>query len=336
MRFSRIAVVHFSLVLLLVLNAPAHAHGNFSDNEQAAAFAADMQQRHGFSADEMRALLADARYQEDVIARMNKPAERLGWDRYRKIFLTETRIAGGVKFWSEHADTVARAEQQYGVDSRYIVAIIGVETAYGRFTGKLRVLDALATLAFAYPRRASFFRRELEQYLLLTRDEKLPVGSMKGSYAGAMGVPQFIPSSYRAYAVDFDGDGVRDLIASVDDAIGSVANYLAVHGWQRGATVTLPATASADDAKPFLEQGNKPHTTLAALASAGVGTAAAADDTGKVALISLGGEQREELWVVFANFYAITRYNPSNLYAMAVTQLAAEINQRKTAAGSQD
>ena len=335
MRFPQYLTAVTCLAASLAIAPAVAAHENFSADPQAAAFAQEMEQQHGFPAADVLSLLADARFLDEVIERISKPAEALAWSRYRKIFLTEDRIANGVEFWREHAATLARAEQKFGVDARYIVAIIGVETAYGHRKGRLRVLDALATLAFGYPRRSSFFRRELEEFLLLARDENLPAREILGSYAGAMGVPQFIASSYRAYAVDFDGDGVRDLIGSVDDAIGSVANYLAVHGWQRGAQVAVPAAAPASVAAALLARGNRPEMTLAELAAAGVDTDSAVADGGKAALISLDGEQGDELWIVFANFYAITRYNPSNLYAMAVTQLADAIADRRSAAGNE-
>ena len=334
MRLTRYLASSF-VALLLLLGAPLAAHDNFADDAQVAEFITEMQQRHGFDADELRALMADARRLDEVLERMSKPAESLAWHRYRDIFVTETRIAGGVEFWREHADTLARAEQRFGVDAAYIVAIIGVETAYGRFKGKLRVLDALATLAFGYPRRAKFFRRELEKFLLLTRADHLPVRELRGSYAGAMGMPQFIPSSYLAYAVDFDGDGIRDLLGSAEDAIGSVANYLAEHGWRRGAAVTVRAQAPSSATQTLLEKGNKPHAPVGELVTAGVVPGGAVDDTASAALIKLDAADGDELWLVFRNFYAITRYNPSNLYAMAVSQLADAVRSRRQASGDQ-
>ena len=329
-RFPRV----LGALLLAACALTAQAHENFAEDPAATEFVAEMQRKHGFAREDLEALMADARVQKDVLDRMKRPAERLPWHRYRPIFLTEARIAGGVDFWRQHADTLARAEAEYGVAPEAIVAIIGVETAYGRYKGKLRVLDALATLAFGYPRRAKFFRGELEEFLLLTRDGRLPVRELRGSYAGAMGIPQFIPSSYRAYAVDFDGDGVRDLLGSVEDAIGSVANYLARHGWRRGEALVLPAQAPQDVAAPLLEKGSRPHTPLGSLFAAGVKPAAVMPAAGETdaALVSLETEQGEALWVVFRNFYAITRYNPSNLYGMAVTQLAEAIRTRRAAA----
>jgi membrane-bound lytic murein transglycosylase B len=260
---------------------------------------------------------------------MSRPAEAKPWHEYRSIFLTEPRIAGGAAFWAEHAATLERAESAYGIAAKYIVAIIGVETFYGRHEGKTRVLDSLATLAFRYPRRQEFFARELEQFILLTREEGLDARSLKGSYAGAMGIPQFIASSYRAYAVDFDGDRVRDLIGSPVDAIGSVANYLGEHGWRRHEEVVFPVRVSGAGYRSLLAKGLEPKTTLRAMAEQGVIIDADGADASRLgALVELDLRDGHEYWVGLKNFYAITRYNRSELYAMAVAQLAESIEQR--------
>jgi membrane-bound lytic murein transglycosylase B len=258
---------------------------------------------------------------------MSKPAEKkLRWFEYRKIFLTQSRIDGGVQFWRQHENDLRDAARDFGVDPQVIVAIIGVETRYGSNTGRHRVLDALSTLAFDYPPRAPFFSGELEQYLMLAREEHIDLLTTTGSYAGAMGYGQFIPSSYRQYAVDYDGDGRRDLWNSPRDIIGSVANYFHEHGWIAGQPVAVPATVKpGDNTRSILDQGYQPHSTLAALRKDGISPQQAQPDDLQAALIQYDQENGPEYWLGFNNFYTITRYNHSPLYAMAVFQLSEEI-----------
>ena len=299
--------------------------GNYAKHPQAAQFIADMTQRHQLDSAEVTALLADAKRQQSILNAISRPAEAKPWRDYRPIFLTRERIDGGVKFWNTNAQILADAQQAFGVDSRIIVAIVGVETRYGSNTGSYRVLDALCTLAFDYPKRGEFFRGELEQFLLLTREEHVDARTAKGSYAGAMGQGQFIPSSYRAYAVDFDGDGKRDLWNSERDVLGSVANYFKVHGWQAGAPVVSRAHVSGNAYKALLDKGLQPHMPAGELAKYGVRTESPIAADTPVALVELDGNNGLEQWVVFNNFYVITRYNRSPLYAMAVHQLSTEI-----------
>jgi len=273
----------------------------------------------------------------ELIERLSKPAEALPWHRYRTIFLTPERIQGGARFWQEHKETLARAEETYGVPAKVIVAILGVETYFGRHKGKYPVLDSLVTLSFQNTMRTALFRRELEQFLLLVNEEKLlDANALKGSYAGAMGLPQFISSSYRRYAVDFDGDGQRNLIDSIPDAIGSAAHYLAEHGWQRGKGIATPVVigkANVTDDLLMKRSGSEPHVAFSDLKERGVaGDDAVAEkrqekisDDEKVALIALEMETGPAYWIGQRNFYVITRYNHSNLYAMAVYQLAEAI-----------
>ena len=223
---------------------------------------AELSSRHGLEASRVTDILKRARILPEVLAAISRPAELKPWRDYRPIFYTQARIDAGVRFWREFDPDLARAESRFGVPPAIIVAIIGVETYYGKRAGRLRVLDCLATLAFRYPRRAAFFRRELIQFLLLTDDEGLDPLSVRGSYAGAIGLAQFISSSYRNYAVDFDDDGRRNLLESRADAIGSVANYLHRHGWRRGEPIAFPAGVSGDKHTELLEKGLKPHTTL--------------------------------------------------------------------------
>lgn len=278
----------------------------------------------GFARADVERLLAGTQFHQSIIDAITRPAEKMPWYRYRPIFMTQQRIDGGVAFWNEHAALLARAEREHGVPASIITAIIGVETRYGAVTGRYRALDALTTLTVAGLPRSAFFGRELRELLLLGREERLDLTGLNGSYAGALGLPQFIPSSYRAYAVDFDQDGRRDLFGSPADAIGSVANYLRRHGWEAGQPITAaapatPAAASLGGTDPALKY------TVSELVAGGVSAPGAKPGTRKAALIRLETEQGDEYHLGFQNFYAITRYNHSALYAMAVTQLAAAI-----------
>lgn len=294
---------------------------------EADVFTREMVERHGFDSVELQGVLADARYSQAVVDAMDRPYEAEPWRDYRALFITPERIAGGVAFWRENAELLARAEADLGISPRIIVAIIGVETNYGANVGKHRVIDALTTLGFAYPRRADFFRRELEAFLLLSREEQLDPARAVGSYAGAMGKPQFIASSYRNYSVDFDGDGRRDLLDSNADVIGSVANYLKQHGWRPGEPVAFAAELRAEVPAGITvieKTPGQPDTTAGALRAAGVDWPEPLDAAVPASLIRLDGVE-DEYWVGLENFYAITRYNHSNLYAMAVFQLGEAI-----------
>lgn len=317
-----------SLVLLLAcwLSASALAEQGYADRPEVKAFIAEQVKTANFDAAELQAIFAKAEKQQSIIDAISSPAEAKPWYQYRKIFLTDSRADGGVEFWARHAKVLERAAKEFGVAPEIIVSIIGVETFYGRRTGSYRVLNALATLGFDYPPRARFFRKELAQYLLLARDEQWDMMDPKGSYAGAMGMGQFIPSSYRAYAVDFSGDGKRDLWDSVD-AIGSVANYFKRHGWQQGEGVAVPAVATSQSVE-LLKTDMKPAYELEKLRSHGLKPSSQPDSKGPYSLIALDVENGMEYWIGQKNFYVITRYNRSPLYAMAVYQLAQEIKQR--------
>ncbi len=299
-------------------------------------FVAEMVEDHGFEPAELATLMAGARYQQSIIDAMNRPYEAKPWGLYRALFVTPERIAGGQRFLVEHRALLRQAEAAYGVPAEVITAIIGIETNYGATLGSHRVLDALSTLGFAYPRRSDFFRKELEEFLLLVREEAVDPVRARGSYAGAVGKPQFIPSSYRAYAVDFDGDGQRDLWQSDADVIGSVAAYLAQHGWQRGQPIASAATLRAP-IQPGVEIGGKrplvPRLTVAQLEAAGVEPVEALDPSARAALIELDRDG-PEYWLTLDNFYAITRYNHSNLYALAAVELSRAIVAVATVNGS--
>ncbi|MAS41217.1 MAG: lytic murein transglycosylase B [Porticoccaceae bacterium] len=318
-----------AIVWLLAAGGAVAETREYGSHPAAVAFIATMVEEYGFERDALRELFSEARYQDSIIRAMERPAERVKpWHEYRQIFLTERRIRDGERFWRDHAATLERAQHDYGVDPAIVVAIIGVETFYGRITGSFRVLDALATLAFDYPKRGEFFARELEQYLLLTREQGVDPLSLKGSYAGAMGYGQFIPSSYRAYAVDFNGDGNADIWADPVDAIGSVANYFARHGWRAGAPVVVPAAASEDHDREAVNVLARPTLSPAELAARGFRPLSDPAPEAPAFPLELEGSDGVEYWLAYDNFYVITRYNRSHRYAMAVYQLSRALVDR--------
>lgn len=302
--------------------------------EDVRGFVTEMEQRHGMKRAWLEGLLADAADQPRIIELMSRPAERVRpWHEYRAHFLTEQRIADGAQFWQAHRARLAELERDTGTDPAIIVAIIGVETFYGRITGGFRVLDALTTLAFDYPPRSGYFRGELEQFLLLAREERVEAGTVKGSYAGAMGAPQFMPGSYRAYAVDGDADGRRDLWGSWDDVIASVANYLAMHGWRAGEQVTAAAELWFPDAEGLVAGSLQANETVKSLRDKGLLFESQLADDAPAVFIGVAGCGGPELRVGFHNFTVITRYNRSVLYALAVEDLGAAIAARLPPAG---
>ncbi len=301
-----------------------------SDRADVKAFINMMGKKHHYNEAQLTKILNSATIQPSILKAIAKPAEKLTWARYEPIFLTPKRIDEGVVFWQQNKAALAKAEKEYGVPAEIIVAIIGVETFYGKHTGQYSVLDALVTLGFNYPPRGKFFLSELEEFLLLAKEQGWDPKQIKGSYAGAMGKPQFIASSYRRYAIDFNKKGNRDLINNVDDAIGSVANYFKLNGWRKGAPVVFGAKVNGDKFKAALVAGNnpKPDNTLQKMAQLGVSAPSAKNiDKNKqqFALIGLEGKEGPEYWLGADNFYVITRYNRSSLYAMAVYNLSEEI-----------
>ena len=321
---NQVSSVFAVFVMLISLNVQA----DYSQRSDVQQFIDEMVEKHGFNRDELMSQLASAKKLDGVLEAIAKPAEKvLTWKEYRPIFVTSKRIRGGNKFLKQHHETLQRAEKEYGVPAEIITAIIGVETYYGRLSGKTKVFDSLVTLGFDYPPRSPFFLSELEQFLLLTREENVDVRNVRGSYAGAMGMPQFISSSYRHYAVDFDGDGKRDLWNNTADVIGSVANYFDVHGWKTGGQVVIPAriNGSIEETRNKL----KPHTRIADLVAEGVIPNTAVGDDEKATVITLKGKKGKEYWLGLDNFYVITRYNHSALYAMAVYQLSLEFDAQK-------
>jgi membrane-bound lytic murein transglycosylase B len=305
----------------VVADAPA---GVAPSAEQIDAFVAEAEQASGMPAAEIRGWLAQARFQQSIINAISRPAEGKPWKDYRPIFLTDTRIGQGRTFYAEHRSEVDGVAARTGVPAEIIIAIIGVETSYGRITGSYRVLDALYTLAFYYPKREEFFRSELVHVFALAREEKLDLATLKGSYAGAMGWGQFMPSSYRNYARDGDGDGRRDLLTSTSDAFASIANYFIGYGWRRGEPVMVRASVDAGVA-PFVPDNYEAKFTLAELGTRGYRPAEAGAPDLPVSLITLEGANGPESWIIYKNFWVITRYNRSPLYATAVYQLSREI-----------
>ncbi|PHS73668.1 MAG: lytic murein transglycosylase B [Cycloclasticus sp.] len=294
-------------------------------------FIEKMVAKHQFDKNELSDLLSEATLQPSILKAMSSPAEkRLEWHQYRKIFLKSNRINGGIKFWKDNKELLNQAANNYGVPVEIIVAIIGVETRYGGNTGSFKVLDSLTTLGFHFPKRATFFKRELEHFLLLCREEGFDPRKPKGSYAGAMGKSQFISSSYRAYAVDGDNDNKRDLWDSNADIINSVANYFAKHGWKNSPLITLQTEVTGNAYEKLLNRSLKPKNKLKELTLQQVKTPVNLADDTIVKLLELKQKDHSEFWLTFENFYVITRYNHSHLYAMAVYQLAQEIKKGAT------
>jgi membrane-bound lytic murein transglycosylase B len=327
MRSILTAWIAAALASLALAAAAQPAASPYSARPEVRAFIADLVSRHGFVDQELVRLFSRVRPVEPILDAIASPSEKVrSWQDYRALFLTDRRIAGGVAFWKKHRGALERAEREFGVPAEYVVAIIGVETLYGQNTGRWRVVEALATLAFDYPPRANFFRQELEHYLLLARDEGLDVFRLRGSYAGAFGIPQFMPGSARRYAVDYDGSGSIDLSRSPTDAIGSVANFLKQHGWKTGAEVQVPALVSGDAWREFATGSVEARHPVAQLSAAGVQLEGVAAPEEKASLVELATPGLEsEFRVGLHNFYVLTRYNRSTLYASVAHDLARAV-----------
>jgi membrane-bound lytic murein transglycosylase B len=315
--------------------ADAEAASHYSERPEVQAFAHEMAERHQMKESRVLRLMKQAVPQPSVLRAIAPPADpqRRSWTDYRALFVNDVRIDGGVAFWESHAATLARARAEFGVPEEIIVALIGIETVYGRNAGKYRVLDALATLAFDYPPRAEYFRSELEQFLLLTQESGVDPLSVKGSYAGAIGIPQFMPGSIRRFALDYSGDGQVDLVGNADDAIGSIANFLSRQGWVRDLSIAWPASVAGNDFQGLLDAGVKPQFKLPELAAHGATvaqTTAGPPEDSLLALIDLPSRTAPtEYRVGSQNFFVITRYNRSSFYATAAAELAAELRARR-------
>ena len=308
----------------------SNATAAVDETEQFNTFVNKMAVEHLFDSVDLKQLFQNVDIKNKIIETMNRPAEGLPWYKYRKIFMTEKRIKGGVEFWQEYDDVLTAVEKQYGVPAEIIIAIIGVETQYGGNTGNHRVIDALSTLGFSYPKRSKFFLSELENFLILCREEKMDPLQPTGSYAGAMGIPQFMPSSYRAYAADFEGDEKRDIWNNPADAIASVANYFVKHHWKKGEPVIYPVVAEGEAYKTLLTKGLKPDLSWSAVSKQSIYSDSSLKMDDEVKLLAFEQPESRDLWVGLNNFYVITRYNHSPLYAMAVFQLSEAIYQLKS------
>ena len=289
-------------------------------------FISKMVKNHGFEEPKLKKIFNKIKFQPGIIKTISRPSTSKPWYEYHPIFINPRRIAKGVAFWKKNAKTLEQASKKFGVPEEIITAVIGVETYYGKRTGRHRVLDALTTLAFNYPKRADFFRDELEQYLLLIREQDADMFSFKGSYAGAIGIPQFMPSSYRNYAVDFDNDGKIDLSESTADSIGSVANYLKAHGWEVDGPVVTRAQVSDNSRHETLKMTHMPLYTISKMKEFGITPLTDISDDRKATLIKLNSKDHMEYWLGFNNFYVITRYNRSTHYAMSILLLSEEIS----------
>lgn len=337
-RLYRLSGFLVTLLLPLLLSRPLIA-GDFVDQPKVQSLIKELSEKHAFKEQVLIDIFTQAEHKQSIIDAMTRPAEKTKtWGEYRDIFISTSGIKNGVKFWEKHRTAIQKASEQYGIPPEIIVAIIGVETRYGQNRGSYRVIDALSTLAFNYPPRSRFFYKELKEYLILSQEAGLDVLTTKGSYAGAMGYPQFIPSSYRNYAIDFDNNGSIDLVNSPEDAIGSVANYFDVHGWVTDEEVLLKATPQRQDTQKntppaplnldkIANNSLSPNITIADIESHGLKVLHPEhiDTAEKGVLMELQGKQGIEHWVGLHNFYVITRYNHSRLYAMAVYQLSQAI-----------
>ncbi len=319
-------------IIILVLSFTCAANSsaaNLTQNTEVQEFIKEMVNEQGFDQHKLETLFSQVKIKQKILDAISRPAEKSkAWYEYRKIFLTDRRIKNGAKFWSENIDTLKYAEAVYGVPAEIIVAIIGVETFYGRLQGTYRVMDALSTLAFKYPKRSKFFRSELKHYLIMSQEQKFDPLSKKGSYAGAMGMGQFIPSSFQHYAIDFNGDGEKNIWTDRVDAIGSVANYFKRHGWEKGQPVADKVQLAGNSVltkDDSCRRSCKLELTIADFRKKGVlGETRPGNETPALFLM-LKQKNNWEYWLAYNNFYVISRYNHSTLYSMAVYQLSQEI-----------
>ena len=328
--------ISFQLVILTSIFLSAQSFADYSNHIDAKIFAEKMISEHKFSREEIVGWLKKAKQKDAIIKAMSRPAEKVKpWYLYKELFITDSRIKNGVRFWSENIDDLTKAYNQFGVNPEIIVSIIGIETNYGKNTGDFRVIDALCTLAFDFytqyenrESRRKFFTIQLENLFILAREQNIDPLSLKGSYAGAMGLGQFMPNSYRDYAVDFDGDSFADIWLNPADAIGSVANYLMAHGWEKDQGIITEARLLTENSLVSFNRISRPKNSLAYFKNLGLDTLHPTDTSKKVLPIKLEEESKKEYWFGFNNFYVIGRYNPRVKYAMAVTQLSDKIKTR--------
>lgn len=319
-------VTRLGFIALFFFSFSACCHTAFTQKKEVQQFIKAMVQNDHFDARQLTQIMDAVQLQPQIIESMEKPYEKKNWDIYRNLFLTPQRLVGGLSYWRENQKMLEKAEKQYGVPPEIIVAILGVETLYGERQGQYRVLDALATLAFNYPKRSDFFKKELREFLLLCREHKVPATQYLGSYAGAMGKPQFMPSSYRYYAIDFNNKGFRDLMDDNNDAIASVANYFHKHGWQPKEGIAQYAQIAGPRYRQLTINPKTANYRYAQLIAAGVKPVTAANNPpAKAALLEMTTSQGNEYWVAYPNFFVITRYNSSPQYALVVYLLAQQL-----------
>lgn len=317
--------LNYHIFTFFLLLSAFSAHATFKDQKTINSFIEKMQEKHDFEKAELKRWFDAVEIKESILKAISRPAEGMPWHKYRKIFITDSRIHGGVKFWEDNAQALEKTAEKYGVPPEIIVAIIGVETLYGKHTGTYRVIDALSTLGFNYPKRSKFFLSELESFLLLCQMEKMDPIEPTGSYAGAMGLPQFMPSSFIAYAADFEDDDKKNIWSNPADAIASVGNYFAKHHWKKDQPIAFPVTAKDEQYKNSLTSGLKPDTTIEEIQKQNITLVDSLPPDTKVKLLAFEQPDTTDLWIGLHNFYVITRYNHSPLYAMAVYQLSQAI-----------
>ena len=330
----RLATLCFSLISLFS-SFIVQADTAFTQRKDVQHFINKMVKHHGFNKKALTEVMSQVQIQPQIIESMNKPYEKKSWDVYKQLFLTQSRVQAGLDFWRANHEALEKAEKQYKVPANIIVAIIGVETLYGKHQGNYRVLDALSTLAFDYPKRSPFFTKELGEYLLLCREHHVPPTQYLGSYAGAMGKPQFMPSSYRYYAADFNKNPKIDLMNDDRAVIASVANYFHKHGWQMNQGIAQPAQVEGSRYKKINTTNKKASYRVQQLEAAGIKPLTAAINVpAKVGLIELTTQTGQEFWLAYPNFYVITRYNSSPQYAMAVYLLSQQLKKQWTFASN--
>ncbi len=315
--------------IALFISTTSFADKAFTQRKDVQQFIKSMAKEHHFDQRQLTQIMNEVKIQPQIIESMEKPYEKKNWDVYRDLFLTPQRLASGLNFWRANQKTLERAEKQYGVPAEIIVSIIGVETLYGERQGQYRVLDALATLSFNYPKRSPYFTKELKEFLLLCREHRVPATQYLGSYAGAMGAPQFMPSSYRYYAVDYGNKGKKDLMNNNDDVIASVANYFHKHGWVTNQGVVQPAQLKGSNYHKLSLNPKTANYTYSQLINAGVSPVTTAfHHPARGALMEMATNEGNEYWLAYPNFFVITRYNSSPLYALVVYLFSQQLKQQ--------
>lgn len=322
-------IIWLGYSLLFLISFSTYSDTAFTQRKDVQNFINAMVKQYHFNRKQLTETMNQVVLQPQIIESMEKPYEKKNWDVYKELFLTAQRLKGGLDFWAANKAALEKAQKRYGVPPEIIVAILGVETLYGERQGENRVLDALATLAFNYPKRSPFFTKELREYLLLCREHGVPATYYKGSYAGAIGKPQFMPSSYRYYAVDFNNKGRRDLVTDNADSIGSIANYFHKHGWRINGGIAQPATISGWKYKHIQMNPKTANYNFVQLHSAGIKPITASQNhPARAGVIELMTGEGKEYWLAYPNFFVITRYNSSPQYALVVYLLSQQLKQQ--------